>query len=208
LASVALVLLTADVAMGGLATYADEEVVSALGTNGGDVYAGVSGLGEIGLSGGVLIVTVLVTTHASWRAWPLMVSVGTVGSGLLLVLALKALTSRPSPGDVDVPGGYPGFFPSGHTATAGLCLGTACFVLMTWRRYTVRGYSPSAVGTLVGLAVAVLVGTASVLGGYHWVSDALGSVLITAMVLPLGFAGCRLSTNRSTTARHNRAERG
>ena len=206
LAAIALVLLTADVAMGGLATYLDDEVMANVGAsgNGNDT---VSGLGELGLSGGILIVVVLISTQATWQAWPALTSIGTVGSGLLLMFVLKAAVGRAAPYDVEVPDGYPGFYPSGHTTTAGLCLGTACFVLLTWRGGTVRGHSPSAVGIAVGLAAATAVGTATVLNGYHWPSDAVAGVLITAVVLPLGFASCRAAT-RFATARAGREERG
>ena len=198
-ASVGLVLVTADVLAGGLATYVDEQVVDALGAAGASATGGesdsgrsVSSLGELGLSGGVLIISVLVTVQATFRLWPLVLAIGGVGGGLLAVLALKAVTARPGPEQTTLPEGYAGFFPSGHAATAGLCLGTACFVLFRWRSYLDDLLKPASAGVGVGVAAAVVVGAVAVLGGYHWLTDAVGSVLLVALVLPIAFAACNV----------------
>lgn len=193
-ATLGLGLVTVDVLAGGLATSLDEQVADAVGVAGSEAERGtgrsVSSLGELGLSGGVLVISVLVTVQATFRLWPIALAVGTVGGGLLLVLALKTLTARPGPGESALPDGYAGYFPSGHAATAGLCLGTACFVLLRWRGYLERRVTPAAAGTFVGVAAAVGVGVAAVLGGYHWLTDVVGSVLLVAVVLPLAFAAC------------------
>jgi membrane-associated phospholipid phosphatase len=190
-AGVGLLLLTLDVAAGGLATYVDDEVLARLGADSGRASP-MSSVGELGLASGVLIIVVLVTTQATFRIWPLALAAGNVGMGLLLVMTLKAAVGRVGPAESSVPDGYTGFYPSGHTVTAGLCLGTAWFVLATWRGYGARWVPPRISGLLLGLAAATLAGVGAVVGGHHWVSDVVGGVLLTAMVLPVGFAACSL----------------
>ncbi len=187
-AAVALVLLSADVAAGGLATYVDEQIIEALGPEEEPAGSALSSIGEAGFSGGALLIVALVSSQALWRLWPMGVAVGTVGAGSLLVLGLKQLLARTGPGESVLPDGYPGYFPSGHTATAGLCLGTACFLLVAWRGYGAGRGTPSTAGIIVGLGAAAAVGVGAVVGGHHWPTDALGGVLVTALVLPLGFA--------------------
>jgi undecaprenyl-diphosphatase len=191
-AGVGLLLLTLDVAAGGLATYVDDRVLAHLGAATGRASP-MSSVGEIGLASGILIVVVLVTTQATFRVWPLAVAAWNVGVGLLLVLGLKAAVGRVGPGESSVPDGYSGFYPSGHTATAGLCLGTAWFVLATWRGYGARWVPPRTSALFVGLAAATLAGVGAVIGGHHWMSDAAGGLLLTAMVLPVGFAACAVT---------------
>jgi undecaprenyl-diphosphatase len=189
---VGLLLLTLDVAAGGLATYVDDAVLDRLGADASRASP-MSSVGELGLASGILIIVVLVTTQATFRLWPLAVAAGNVGVGLLLVLVLKGVVARVGPGDTSVPDGYTGFYPSGHTATAGLCLGTAWFVLATWRGWGARWAAPRSSGLLVGLAAATLAGMGAVVSGHHWVSDVVGGLLITTMVLPVGFAACGLT---------------
>jgi undecaprenyl-diphosphatase len=183
-----LLLLGLDVAAGGLATYVDDAVLGRSEHTGDQDGGPVSSVGELGLATGILLVVVLVTLHATLALWPLVVAVVNVGGGLLLVVLIKAATARPGPGESALPEGYPGFFPSGHTATAGLCLGTAWFVLAAWRGYGARHVRPAVSGLFVGLVAATVVGVGSVLSSHHWASDAVGGLLVTALVLPVGFA--------------------
>jgi undecaprenyl-diphosphatase len=200
LATAALVLLTADVAIGGAATHVDDDLTATLDRM-RDPVPLLSDLAQIGLLVGIVIVVVLVAVQATFRLWPAFLAAGTVGGGLLLVLTLKAALGRPGPGDAELAAGYPGFYPSGHASTAGLCLGTACFILMTWRGYGAGRVSPSSAGIVVGLVAAAGVGVASVVNGHHWATDAAGSVLLVAMVLPVGFAACRLLMREAEQAR-------
>ena len=101
-------LLTADVLAGGLATYVDEQIADALGATPdvGDASGrSVSSLGELGLSGATLAIVVLVTVQATFRLWPIVLTIGNVGGGLLLVLGghgsddelLRQIQQRPEP---------------------------------------------------------------------------------------------------------------
>lgn len=185
--AVMMILLTADVAARGAATYADEQGTEWLTMTVGEVPT-LSSAGEIGLSGGVLAIVVLVSVQATFRIWPLLLAVGNVGVGLLAVSVTKALVGRPGPGEPALPEGYAGFYPSGHTATAGLCIGTAAFVLLRWRGYLAGRLTPATGGMAGGLSAGLLAGAGAVLGGHHWLADVLGSLLLVAVVLPLGFA--------------------
>jgi membrane-associated phospholipid phosphatase len=80
--------------------------------------------------------------------------------------------------------GYPGFYPSGHTAVAAVAIGVIVFLLSTRRR-------PVAVarrnGLAAGAVAGIVVGASTVCGGFHWVSDALASLVIAAAFLVVGF---------------------
>jgi undecaprenyl-diphosphatase len=186
-AATLLVLLTIDVAARGAVTYVDEQVTEWLAGTTGEVPS-LSSAGEIGLSGGILAIVVLVAVQATFRAWPLLLAAGNVGAGGLVVVVTKAVVGRTGPGESTLPDGYPGFYPSGHTAVAALCVGTAAFVLLRWRGLLAGRVSPDTGGLVAGLVAGALAGAGAVLGGHHWVADVAGSLLLTAVVLPLGFA--------------------
>lgn len=191
--AVVFVLLTVDVVVGGPASGVDVWMEHRVGAHRSALVAAVSGAGGLGVSAGVLAVLMLVSMHLTWRLRPLLVAVGNAAAMAVIVLLVKTVIGRPGPVFVDSPAGYAGFFPSGHTATAGVCFGTATYLWWRMRRH--RRGDPATVGTTVGMVVALAVGVASVAGGYHWFSDALASVALTGVVLPLGFG---LSVRRGT----------
>jgi membrane-associated phospholipid phosphatase len=109
---------------------------------------------------------------------------GTALLGVLLVLVTvipaKILIGRAGPGLPPVQPGHFGVFPSGHTATAGVCLSLAVLLLVpgppsrAWRL------------AVAGLAVLVLaVGAALIWCDYHWFSDVAASWALTALIVPL-----------------------
>ncbi len=182
-----LALVTADVAAGGLLTYLDRELRSWLAPPVDVGWAdAVGGAGDLGIAGAILVVTMLVTTQASWRLWPLVLGTGNVVAMGVAVLVLKWAVGRVGPGSTVDPLGYPGHFPSGHTATSAVCIGTAVFLIVALRS-GVSGESARTWGLAVGLTVGLLVGIASVVGDFHWMTDAVGGLLVAAIVLVAGF---------------------
>ncbi|MGW3358507.1 phosphatase PAP2 family protein [Streptomyces bungoensis] len=100
-----------------------------------------------------------------------------------VVVPLKEWTARP--GTPLMPPGT-GYFPSGHTATAGVAYGSATLLLLPWlhsahaRRELVVGCAVVTLGVSFGL----------VRHGYHWPLDVVASwclcaVLLTALSLVL-----------------------
>jgi membrane-associated phospholipid phosphatase len=128
-----------------------------------------------------VLVTLLVTAAACWRqqssAALRQVALPVVYLAVS-VLVLKALVGRPGP-----PGSHPhhvlGYYPSGHTATALVCVGALARLLgqsrPRWRRRL----------TLVTWSWTLLVGAALVFHGYHWLSDVLAALLLGSLVLVL-----------------------
>jgi undecaprenyl-diphosphatase len=116
---------------------------------------------------------------------PLVYLAVTYASISLVVLVLKAVIGRPSPGPhmghaLD----GSGFYPSGHTAgAAGFAMSV---VFLEWfvrgRDFRVTSavrYTALAVGSVVGLAV----GAATVMTLYHWPTDVLGGLAVAVGVL-------------------------
>ena len=109
---------------------------------------------------------------------------GTALLGVLLLLVsvipAKILIGRAGPGLPPVLPGHFGVFPSGHTATAGICFALAVLLLVPGHAARVRRL---AVAGLVVLTLAV--GAALVWCDYHWFSDVAASWVLTALIVPL-----------------------
>ncbi|WP_431951846.1 phosphatase PAP2 family protein [Actinacidiphila sp. bgisy167] len=97
----------------------------------------------------------------------------------LLVALVKPLIGRSGPGSLALSPGYPGLYPSGHTATAAAAYGGAVLLLLPW---LVRA---AARRLLVAAAVLLngAVGVALVRCGYHWPLDVVGSWLLCGALL-------------------------
>lgn len=180
--------LAVDVAVGGPVSGLDVWIEHRVGAHRTGLVEAVGGLGGLGVSAAVLAVSAIMTGHLSWRVWPVLIAVGNAGAMAVIVLGVKAVVGRSGPVYVTWSPDYPGFFPSGHTATAGVCLGTAAYLWAAFRRRPHRRISPPAVGIALGLLVGAAVAVASVAGGYHWFSDVVGGLAVVGFVLPLGFA--------------------
>jgi membrane-associated phospholipid phosphatase len=125
--------------------------------------------------------TLAVAACWSWRersAEVLRITVIAVTVLSASVLAGKALLHRPGP-----PGSAPhhlfGYYPSGHTTTAAVCVGT--LALLAGRR------RPSQRAPLLTVAAlwTVVVGAAMVIHRYHWPSDVLAGLLLGSLILLL-----------------------
>ncbi len=107
----------------------------------------------------------------------------------VVVLATKYALGRSLP--YTRPGHQAQAFPSGHTATFLVCLGTLA-LLATTRRRAARAplLAAVAVGTL-------LVAASLVYDGFHWLTDTLGSISLGVALLSL----LRLGLSRRTASR-------
>jgi undecaprenyl-diphosphatase len=124
----------------------------------------------------VLFAATAVATRAARSWWPVWVMFAAVAA-LLTVIPLKLWIGRPGPGQVTLGDAALGFFPSGHTADATLCYGTAALLLCA--------LVPSTMGAARRLRRAVLAVAAALIlltifgllwSDYHWLSDILGSL--------------------------------
>lgn len=114
-----------------------------------------------------------------WWARPLAAALA-MAAVPLIVSVTKTLVARPSPGHRRLgPGSYPGFFPSGHTASASVALGAAALLVLPllWNA-ALRKLLATAV-----LLVVAAVGVSLVWCGYHWPLDVLGSWCLCAALL-------------------------
>lgn len=134
-----------------------------------------------------LVATMTSLARGRWR--PLVGSAVTLGALAVLVEVAKTVVGRagPSPSGrwpaLFATGG--GAFPSGHTAgaTVGLLLVASLVAGPAGVRPSRSGYRVVAGAALL---LAVGVGTATVLRGWHWPTDVAGGLLMAGVVAPLG----------------------
>lgn len=111
------------------------------------------------------------------RLWPLVAAVVTGWFMAVVVVLTKHATARPAPYPNGA--GAPLSFPSGHTASALVCLGTLALLSGLWRPSAVRP-------ALTGVAfLTAVVAAALVYHGYHWLWDCVASVLLGVGLLAL-----------------------
>lgn len=205
-------LLTGEVATRGGVVRLDTAVYDTLGARSSTVADVVTELGSVQVAGTLLAFACLVAATTARRWWPLLLAAGNSLAASVIVLALKSAVGRTGPGLATNEDGYPGYLPSGHTAAAAVCLGTA--VYLTWTAWRERprpvphraaaevGERPRPTAdvsgrcTLIGLVVGAVVGSATVVTGNHWVSDVLAGLAVSAFVLVLGFATARRWSRR------------
>ncbi|MEZ0070099.1 membrane-associated phospholipid phosphatase [Streptacidiphilus sp. MAP12-20] len=134
-------------------------------------------LGLASWSGSVLAVMAVFVSvrRRSWRplAAALLAAIALFGT----VIPGKILIGRPGPQGDPVASGAWGWFPSGHTATASICLGTAALIYAT---------AFSRFRRTVCAATAFLcagVGFCLIWRDYHWLWDVVASGCLTGIVL-------------------------
>lgn len=197
---VCLVLLSADVLTGGLLNHVDHGVRDAVQQRSPHPPAWLgppSNLGEIGTATAFMLVSALVTAQVIWRAWPVVLALANLAVVEAAVLLLKTAIGRPGPGTRASLDGYPGYFPSGHTATSAVCAGTVMFLLCTcWGSVRWLGTASTA-GQLAALAAGVVSAVDAVLGDFHWLTDAVAGLIVASVVLTLGFAAARAHVHRT-----------
>jgi membrane-associated phospholipid phosphatase len=125
---------------------------------------------------------------------PFLYLASTYVSITLVVLVLKAVFRRTSPGPHwgSALDGSGGFYPSGHTAAA-----TGFAMAVVFVEWFVQGrnfrVTPAVRNTAlaVGLGVGLMVGSATVMTLYHWPTDVLGGLCVAVAVLVVTTAGLR-----------------
>jgi len=113
-----------------------------------------------------------------------------------VILLLKVAVGREGPGAQAERVGYPGYYPSGHTATSAVCAATVLFLLLCARHARERVDRAATVSLVVGLVVGATGAWRAVLGDFHWISDGLGGLLVAYVVLVLAFATIRTYLTR------------
>jgi len=197
-------LVLADIAFGGLVTHADRGVVDRVAETAGEPTWAVAlaDIGGLGVCGTVVVIVTLVTAQRLWRWWPLVLTALNLTAVGVLVAVTKAVVGRDGPPMALTEAGYPGYFPSGHTAAAVVCLGTTAFLLAApHRRRTPRRADladgrddhqglgrAERLGLAIGVGSGLVIGFGAVVSGTHWPSDVLASLLLGTAVLVTGFA--------------------
>jgi membrane-associated phospholipid phosphatase len=139
-------------------------------------------LADLGSTWCAVPVLAAALAYAAWRGrrWvPPVVCAAAMAAVPLIVVPLKAAIGRGGPGSLALVNGYPGLYPSGHTATAALAYGAAALLLAPSIRRTAARW-----GLVAGIVVLnLLVGVALVYCGYHWPLDVVGSWLLGGALL-------------------------
>jgi undecaprenyl-diphosphatase len=194
---VALSLLTADIVVGGLATHIDGQLRDAIQPRDDSApwwLSAIAELGDLRYAVPIVGVAALVASQYAWRLWPAAFAVGAFAAVELAVLALKAAVGRPGPGVWEDRENYPGYFPSGHAATATAVVAIALFVL--GRLGVIRRPKTAEACVAAGAIVGSIAGLRAVLGDTHWASDVVGGVLLSAAILVPAMAACRAHLQR------------
>lgn len=187
-----------DVRVGGPLTYVDRAVRSvASSTDRRDSWIDALGvLGAAGAAGAVLAIAALVAMQVLEKWWPGILAGALIGVVGLVVTTVKVVIGRDGPDGTAVAGGAVGYFPSGHTATAVVALGTAAFLATTAASHGRRIARAATVGRGVGLAAGCVVGATAVLTAHHWLTDVLASLVFAGAVLEVGLAAAARHVER------------
>lgn len=201
-AVVALVLVTADVVVGGLLTHLDTQVRDLVQDHPVSTpwwWTAVAQLGDLRIAIPLVAVAGIVCSQARWRWWPAVFLYATFGLCELAVLAMKVAVGRPGPGVWADREGYPGYFPSGHSATSLVAVALVVFVVTL----VVRGVGHSTdlvrlsrLALALGLVAGVLTGSRAMVADTHWATDVVGGLLLGLVVGLPGLAWGRSLARR------------
>ncbi len=140
-----------------------------------------SDMGDTKAAAPALILATL--TAAAWtRSWKPLLSALIAGTALFsTVIPGKIIIGRPGPLGAPVAPGQWGWFPSGHTSTAGICYGTAAWLLgicflSTRARLRRTLYAATA-------AFCTGVGVCLIWRDYHWFLDVIAGWCLTGLTL-------------------------
>jgi membrane-associated phospholipid phosphatase len=193
-AVLALAVVTADVVVGGPLTHLDGNIYDAVaaGDKTGPWWLEwIGSLGDLRFAIPIVLVAAIVAAQRTWRLWPAAFAVGTFAAVELAVLAMKAAIGRDGPGIWGDRANYPGYFPSGHAATAATVVAVIVFMVIRISgpgRLVRRAPLFSLVS---GLAIGLLAGVRAVIIGTHWATDVLGALLLAIALLVPALAACR-----------------
>ncbi len=183
-------LLAWQVASGGLVTRVDGHVRDALASFsqhgfGRELLPWAHAVCDLGDRGVALPTLAVGAALAAWlrrSARPLLLAAAAVVALFATVVPVKLILGRPGPDNPHERLDWYGYFPSGHTATALICYGTAAALLGALASR--RGRRLIAGGVAL---MALAVGLCLVYSRFHWVSDVLASYALSVLVLWLLF---------------------
>lgn len=142
----------------------------------------LSDLGSVQIAVPVLLLAALYTVRrgsaAGRHRWwlPSVAALVLITLVPLIVVPLKEWTDRPGTPAVPPATGY---YPSGHTATAGVAYGAAVLLLLPWLVTAAARRAATAVAVVLVLAVSF----GLVRHGYHWPLDVMASWCLCAVLL-------------------------
>ncbi|MGW1327068.1 phosphatase PAP2 family protein [Streptomyces antibioticus] len=144
----------------------------------------MSDLGDVPVAVPVLLLVAVYVARRAWvagrRDWwvPSFAAMILMALVPLIVVPLKAWTARY--GTPVVPPG-PGYFPSGHTATAAIAYGGAALLLLPWLPTPTQRRTAAATASLLVLTVSY----GLTRRGYHWPLDVLASWCLCTTLLTI-----------------------
>jgi len=191
LALLCFVVIALDVMSGGLISHFDHTLRDWLQPQPVSVTSllDVAGdLGDPGVSAALLGIAGAVASHLLWKIWPFVfvAAVFLVTEGLVYIT--KTVVGREGPGSWVDRANYPGYYPSGHTATAAVCAGSVVFLTLLCRAGARNAARAATFGSVAGMLVGALAAGHSIVGDFHWLSDGLGGLLLAYCILTIAFA--------------------
>jgi membrane-associated phospholipid phosphatase len=193
-AAAVFVLVTADVVMGGPLTHLDRWVYDTLAAHGvrePGILAPLGWLGNVGVGVACGVAVGVVMSQQRWRWWPAVYAVAAIAATELLVLIAKTLVGRAGPGPWATRPGYPGYYPSGHTATAMVLVGVVVHLVLASRSTPGLRARAVTVSVWAGLVAGIGAGLFAVIGGYHWLTDVVAALPVGVGVLVVAGAVVR-----------------
>lgn len=199
LSALIFIVIAADVRSSGLISSFDNtirEAVQPRDASAAASWLGVaSDVGELGVAAAVLASVGAVASQILWRLWPIVfaAAVFVVTEGLIFLT--KTIVGRDGPGIWSDRTNYPGYYPSGHAATAAVCAGSVVFLAWLSRRGEHDVARATTLGSTVGLLVGALAAVHSFVGDSHWFSDGVGGLLLAYCILTVAFAAAPVTKN-------------
>jgi undecaprenyl-diphosphatase len=201
------VLLAADLMVGDLVTHVDDGIRDQLlahGIGAPGLLTPLGELGNLGIAIPVVVTAGAVSCQVTWRLWPAGFVLAVFGTTEVLVLVSKAVVGRAGPGVWAEREDYPGYFPSGHTATAMVTAGILLFLLLVVPRGSRHRAKAATVSLVCGWVVGSSAGIYAVLGDYHWTSDVAGGLALATPVFVVGCAFVRTQVYAPESVDHTR----
>ncbi|MEJ7745104.1 MAG: phosphatase PAP2 family protein [Nocardioidaceae bacterium] len=191
LSALIFIVIAADVRSSGLISSFDNTIREAVQPRDASAasWLGVaSDLGELGVAAALLAIVGAVASQILWRLWPIVFAAAVFAVTEGLIYLTKTIVGRDGPGIWSDRTNYPGYYPSGHAATAAVCAGSVVFLAWLSRRGEHDVARATTLGSAVGLLVGVLAAVRSFLGDSHWFSDGVGGLLLAYCILTVAFA--------------------
>jgi membrane-associated phospholipid phosphatase len=206
-AALVFVLVTADVASDGLLTRLDGQIRDQLIAHGLTAPGSLWPLGDVGdlaVAIAVVAAAAVVSSQLQWKLGPAVFGFGCLGVTEALIYVSKSLVARPGPGIWADRVGYPGYYPSGHTATATVVVGVVVYLaLVVPSRAPYRDQSGH-LALVAGLIAGTAAGGYAVLGDFHWLTDVVGGLSLGTVVLVIGCAAMRTHRDAPESVEHVR----